>query len=154
LHCLVCRLLLCRLLEWLQRRWLHTLLRSGLTSVTIGNSVTSIGESAFAGCTGMTSVVFAENSQLRNLGHFAFGGCVGLEQIGLPKSVMIISYAAFGYCENLTSVTIASSNENWFRFDSGESIDVSDPETNAANLIWEESEWIYGICREGYEEYL
>ena len=43
--------------------------------------MTSIGEAAFYGCTGLTSVTFEENSQLTSIGYNAFYGCTGLIEI-------------------------------------------------------------------------
>ena len=52
---------------------------SGLTSVTIPDSVTSIGRSAFEGCSGLTSVTIG-NSVI-SIGNSAFDGCSGLTSI-------------------------------------------------------------------------
>ena len=51
----------------------------GLTSVTIGNSVTSIGKGAFYKCTGLTSVIIGNS--VTKIGYWAFGGCSGLTRI-------------------------------------------------------------------------
>ena len=48
-----------------------------LTSVTIPESVTTIGEHAFSGCTSLTSVMIGENVQ--TIGEYAFSGCTSLE---------------------------------------------------------------------------
>ena len=47
---------------------------SGLTSVTIGNSVTSIGIYAFSGCSGLTSVTIPNS--VTSIGIYAFSGCI------------------------------------------------------------------------------
>ena len=52
---------------------------SGLTSVTIGNSVTSIGENAFCGCSGLTSVTIGNS--VTSIGENAFCGCSGLTSV-------------------------------------------------------------------------
>ena len=52
---------------------------SGLTSVTIPNSVTSIGSFAFGGCSGLTSVTIPNS--VTSIGSFAFEGCSGLTSI-------------------------------------------------------------------------
>ena len=52
---------------------------SSLTSVTIGNSVTSIGEKAFYGCSGLTSVTIPES--VRGIKNYAFDGCYGLTAV-------------------------------------------------------------------------
>ena len=80
---------------------------SGLTSVTIPNSVTSIGSSAFRDCSGLTSVTIG--SSVTSIGGFAFRGCSGLTSIVIPNSVTTIGDDAFSSCSGLTSVTIGNS---------------------------------------------
>ena len=80
---------------------------TGLTSVTIGNGVTSIGRSAFSGCTNLTSVTIP--SSVRNIGNYAFQSCIGLTSITIPNSVTSIGDNAFFYCTGLTSITIPDS---------------------------------------------
>ena len=82
---------------------------SRLTSITIPDSVMSIGNSAFSGCTNLTSVTFAEGSQLTIVGGSAFQGCSRLTSITIPDSVMSIGNSAFSGCTGLTSVTIPPS---------------------------------------------
>ena len=78
-----------------------------LRSVTIGNSVTSIGERAFYNCTGLTSVTIGNS--VTSIGIDAFRGCSGLTSIEIPNSVTEIGGTAFFYCTSLTSVTIGNS---------------------------------------------
>ena len=52
---------------------------TGLTEVTIPNSVTTIGEGAFYGCTGLTSVTIGNS--VTSIGNYAFAGCTGLTSI-------------------------------------------------------------------------
>ena len=78
-----------------------------LTSVTIPNSVTSIGEYAFRGCTGLTSVTIGNS--VTSIGDEAFNGCSGLTSVAIPNSVTSIGKYAFADCSGLTSVTIPSS---------------------------------------------
>ena len=80
---------------------------SGMTSITIPNSVISIGSSAFSGCSGLTSVTIP-NSVI-SIGNFAFSGCSGLTSILIPNSVTSIGDAAFSGCSGLTSITIPNS---------------------------------------------
>ena len=58
----------------------------GLTSVTIGNSVTSIGNSAFSCCDALTSVTIPNS--VTSIGSRAFEGCSGLTYLSIPNSVM------------------------------------------------------------------
>ncbi|MDD7226759.1 MAG: leucine-rich repeat domain-containing protein, partial [Prevotella sp.] len=80
---------------------------TGLTSITIPNSVTSIVEWAFSGCTGLTSITIP--SSVTSIGEFAFTGCTGLTSITIPNSVTSIGEFAFTGCTGLTSITIPSS---------------------------------------------
>ena len=80
---------------------------SGLTSVTIPNSVTSIGTGAFSGCSGLTSVTIP--SSLTTLGQSVFSDCSGLTSVNIPNSVTSIGNGVFSRCSGLTSVTIPNS---------------------------------------------
>ena len=80
---------------------------TGLTSVTIPNSVTSIGSSAFSDCTGLTSVTIPNS--VTSIGSSAFNGCTGLTSVTIPNSVTSIGSSAFNGCTGLTSVTIGNS---------------------------------------------
>ena len=80
---------------------------SGLTSVTIPNSVTSIGSSAFRYCIGLTSVTIPNS--VASIGNYAFASCSGLTSMIIPNSVISIGNSAFASCSGLTSVTIPNS---------------------------------------------
>jgi hypothetical protein len=80
---------------------------SGLTSVTIGNDVTSIGDGAFYGCESLTSVTIPNS--VASIGNYAFYGCESLTSVTIPNSVASIGNYAFYGCESLTSVTIPNS---------------------------------------------
>jgi len=78
-----------------------------LTSITIPNSVTSIGDYAFSYCSGLTSITIPNS--VTSIGHYAFEYCSGLTSIAIPNSVKSIGDFAFEYCSGLTSVTIPNS---------------------------------------------
>ena len=66
---------------------------SGLTSVTIPESVTYIDAGAFACCTNLTSVTISES--VVYIGSSAFYGCTGLTSVNIPSSVKVIDSEAF-----------------------------------------------------------
>ena len=80
---------------------------SGLTSITIPNSVTSIGEYAFKYCSSLTSVTIPNS--VTSIGRSAFYGCSGLTSVTIPNSVTSIGEYAFEECSGLISVTIPNS---------------------------------------------
>ena len=80
---------------------------SALTSITIPNSVTSIGEFAFFDCSGMVSITIPNS--VTSIGGYAFSNCSSLTSITIPNSVTSIGGSAFSGCTGLTSVTIPNS---------------------------------------------
>ena len=83
---------------------------TSLTSVTVPDSVTSIGDSAFSDCTSLTSVTIPDN--VTSIGDSAFSDCTSLTSITIPDSVTSISNFAFYKCTSLTSVTVPNSVTN------------------------------------------
>ena len=78
--------------------------RKWATSVTIPNGVTSIGEAAFGGCSGLTSVTIPNS--VTSIGDRAFWFCGGLTSVSIPNSVTSIGEEAFSSCDGLAFVTI------------------------------------------------
>lgn len=80
---------------------------SRLSTITIPNSVTSIGDGAFEYCSELTSITLSDS--LTAINTWAFYGCTGLASITIPNSVTLIDYDAFRNCTGLTSVTLSNS---------------------------------------------
>ena len=80
---------------------------SGGLRVIIGDGVRKIPGSLFSGCTGLTSVTIPDS--VTNIGTYAFSGCTGLTSVTIPNGVTSIGYEAFSGCAGLTSVTIPDS---------------------------------------------
>lgn len=77
---------------------------SKLTSVTIGSGVTRIRNDAFSSCTNLTSVTLGNS--VTNIENYAFYRCRGLTSVTIPNSVTSIGRQTFYSCSGLTSVTI------------------------------------------------
>ena len=85
---------------------------SGLTgTLTIPNSVKTIGNSAFNGCSGLTGTLSISNS-ITAISNYAFFGCSGLTSVSIPESVTTIGNYAFSGCSGMTGyLTIPNSVE-------------------------------------------
>ena len=85
---------------------------TNVSSVFIPATVRSIGDSAFSYCNTLTTVTFAEGSQLKSIGLAAFYGTEQLypkfKEIKIPDSVDTIGSGAFFYCQNLERITLPS----------------------------------------------
>ena len=78
-----------------------------MTEIVIPDSVTEIGESAFEGCTNLTSVNIGNN--VTTIGSEAFQDCFSLTSINIPDSVTKIGDSAFAHCTSLTNINIPGS---------------------------------------------
>ena len=80
---------------------------SGLTSITIPSSVTSLGDGCFSGCSRLTSITIPNS--VTSLGEYCFSDCSGLTSITIPNSVTSLGDGCFYECSGLTSITIPNS---------------------------------------------
>jgi len=80
---------------------------ASLTSITIPESVTSIGNNAFGNCVNLTSIIIPNS--VTSIGGSAFCRCTNLTSIVIPDSITIIGERVFEGCTSLTSITISNS---------------------------------------------
>ena len=80
---------------------------SSLASITIPDSVTSIGEYAFSTCYSLASITIPDG--VTSIGEYAFSECSSLSSITIPDSVTSIGGHAFSTCYSLSSITIPDS---------------------------------------------
>lgn len=92
--------------------------------VKIPDSVTSIGESAFSGCKGLTSITIPNG--VKSIGWYAFKGCTGLTSVTIPDSVTYIGGSAFSGCSSLENITIpfvgakaGVTSSDWYQYPFG-----------------------------------
>ena len=84
---------------------------SGLRAINIPNSVTTIESEAFCGCSGLTSINIPNS--VTTIEYQTFSGCSGLTAINIPNSITTIGNDAFKGCSKLTAITVDTDNANF-----------------------------------------
>ena len=77
---------------------------NNLSSISLPNTITSIGSSAFEGCTNLSSISLP--TTITSIGSSAFEGCTNLSSISLPTTITSIGSNAFKDCVSLCSIAI------------------------------------------------
>lgn len=75
---------------------------SKLKEISLGNSITTIGKSAFSDCDNLTEISLPNS--VTTIGQFAFSDCDNMTEISLGKSVAEIGSGVSSKCENLTTI--------------------------------------------------
>jgi len=84
---------------------------TGITSVTLPDSVTSIEEGAFTNCKRLASINIPNN--VTSIGEWAFRDCTSLTSITIPNSVTDIVEGAFLGCTSLTAINVSANNSRY-----------------------------------------
>lgn len=79
----------------------------GCKNTVIPSTITSLGDSCFAGCTYLASIEIP--SSVTSIGNFCFYACSSLKSVDIPSSVTSLGDACFGNCSSLISISIPSS---------------------------------------------
>ncbi len=91
--------------------------KTSLTSITFPASITSIGESAFSGCSGLTGSLIIPNS-VTTIADWAFSGCSSISGVlTLPEGLTIIGNNPFAGCIGLTAFSVPEANASFSSLD-------------------------------------
>ena len=124
-----------------------------LQSVTIPNSVTSIEYGAFRDCYSLQSVIIPNS--VTSIGNYAFSSCKSLQSVTIPNSVTKIGDYAFSWCESLQSITIPNSvtsigDEAFSGCESLQSVTIPNSVRNIGNHAFRGCNICFFICNSTY----
>ncbi len=98
--------------------------RTGLTKITIHNSITSISTTAFSGCSNLAEVIFEDGTEALTIGTNAFLDCTSLVNINLPSRLTSVAINtgtsavnSFSGCINLENINVAAENKAYSSID-------------------------------------
>ena len=84
---------------------------TSITSITISAGVTTINKNAFSQCNALQYVSIPEG--VTSIGDYAFDGCSSLTAVAIPNSVISIGYYAFEYCQQMQVFQYDGTMQEW-----------------------------------------
>ena len=128
---------------------------SALASFYFSNALTSMGNNAFNGCTGLTSI----STSMETIGSHAFSGCENIAEVELLEGVVTIGEEAFADLPKLVSISFPSTVENigkkaFYNCPLLENIEIS-PEQNLRHvhfMAFNGTKWYNEVIAEGGTE--
>ncbi len=88
---------------------------SGCTNLISITTAASIGQRAFAKCTSLSTIQLKDG--VKTIGIEAFRGCTGVNNISIPSTVTFVSYTFVDGCSQLSTISVASTNSNYYSYD-------------------------------------
>ena len=82
---------------------------SAISEVVIQKTTSTIGDKAYAQCSDIGSVTFAEGANAK-FGSFVFEGCQKLTSINLPSTISVFDGSVFAGCNNIAAINVAAGN--------------------------------------------
>ncbi len=120
---------------------------TGLTSITFGCNLTSIGYEMFSACYNLKSITLPNG--ITNIGPYAFNNCKNLQSITLPASLTSIGTHAFSKCENLKQVNYWGEISQWVQINFSSDEASSNPTCIAGKLLIKGEEFTEAVISEG-----
>ena len=119
-----------------------------IKSITMPNSIRSIGSHAFAGCTSLESIIIP--TSVTNIADHTFSGCTALKTITLHSGIDTLGAFAFEKCSALKSITLNEGletiSDNAFDFCTAlESISIPDTVTSLGNMAFRHAEALRSV---------
>ena len=126
---------------------------TGITSIEIPNSVTSIGSRAFFDCDSLTGIEIPNS--VTSIGEYAFSGCSSLTSIEIGYGVTSIGERTFSHCDSLTSIQIPHSVTSIGDYAFGgcsnlTSIEIPNSVTSIGNSVFEDCLSLTSIVVQSY----
>lgn len=79
--------------------------RANITAINIDEGITTVGKSAFVGCSNLTSITMPQG--IMSIGSYAFMDCTSLENVEIPEGATSLGDGSFSKCTSLKGITLS-----------------------------------------------